>query len=38
VRPPITTFADLGQEGKDRVSKISKMMDELNILLVELAK
>ena len=38
VRPPITTFAELGQEGKDRVAKISKMMDELNALLVQLAK
>ncbi len=38
VRPPITTFAELGQEGKDRVAKISKMIDELNALLVQLAK
>ena len=37
VRPPLTTFAKLGAEGIDRVSKITQLMDELDRLLVTLA-
>lgn len=37
VRPPITTFSELGEEGSDRVKKITKLMVDLNQLLIELS-
>ena len=36
VRPPLTTFEQLGQEGKDRQTKLRKMMTELDNLVQEL--
>lgn len=37
VRPPLTTFAGLGQEGVQRVEKIKVLMGELDALMVQLA-
>lgn len=36
VRPPITTFASLGDEGRDRLKSLMSMIDELNALLPNL--
>jgi 4-hydroxy-tetrahydrodipicolinate synthase len=36
VRPPLTTFAELGDEGRRRVAEISAVMAELGVLLDEL--
>ena len=36
VRPPLTTFKELGNEGKERVEKISSLIGKLNILVDEL--
>ena len=36
VRPPLTKFEELGAEGKERVAKISTLMNELDDLLVKL--
>ena len=33
VRPPITKFAELGAEGKDRVDRIEALMCELDVLM-----
>jgi 4-hydroxy-tetrahydrodipicolinate synthase len=33
VRPPITTFASLGDEGRDRLKTLMGMINELNALL-----
>ncbi len=35
VRPPLTTFKELGNEGKERVEKISSLIGKLNILVDE---
>lgn len=37
VRPPLTTFAELGQEGVQRVEKIKVLMGELDALMAQLA-
>jgi len=37
VRPPLTTFAELGQEGIQRVEKIKVLMGELDALMAQLA-
>ena len=37
VRPPLTTFAELGQEGIQRVEKIQVLMGELDALMADLA-
>lgn len=37
VRPPLTTFAELGQEGIQRVEKIQVLMGELDALMAHLA-
>jgi 4-hydroxy-tetrahydrodipicolinate synthase len=37
VRPPLTTFAELGQEGVQRVEKIKVLMAELDALMAQLA-
>ncbi len=37
VRPPLTTFAELGQEGIQRVEKIKVLMAELDALMTQLA-
>jgi 4-hydroxy-tetrahydrodipicolinate synthase len=37
VRPPLTTFAELGQEGVQRVEKIKVLMAELDVLMTQLA-
>jgi 4-hydroxy-tetrahydrodipicolinate synthase len=37
VRAPLTTFAELGQEGIDRVEKIKVFMGELDALMAQLA-
>ena len=36
VRPPLTTFEQLGQEGKDRRAKLCTMMNQLDNLVQEL--
>lgn len=36
VRPPITTFASLGDEGRDRLKTLMSMIEELNSLLPNL--
>ncbi len=36
VRPPLTTFAELGAEGTGRVAKIKVYMDELDRLMDEI--
>jgi 4-hydroxy-tetrahydrodipicolinate synthase len=36
VRPPLTTFAALGDEGRNRVAQITAVMAELDLLLDEL--
>jgi 4-hydroxy-tetrahydrodipicolinate synthase len=36
VRPPLTTFKELGNEGEERVEKISSLIGKLNILVDEL--
>ena len=36
VRPPLTTFKELGNEGKERVEKLSSLIGKLNILVDEL--
>ena len=36
VRPPLTTFEQLGQEGKDRRTKLCTMMNQLDNLVQEL--
>ena len=36
VRPPLTKFEELGAEGKERVAKISTLMNELDDLLIKL--
>ena len=36
VRPPLTTFADLGDEGRSRVAQITAVMSELDGLMDEL--
>jgi 4-hydroxy-tetrahydrodipicolinate synthase len=33
VRPPLTTFADLGAKGRDRVDRIEVLMRELDVLM-----
>jgi len=38
VRPPLTTFAQLGDEGIERVEKIKILMAELDALMIKLAK
>ncbi|MEI6039318.1 MAG: dihydrodipicolinate synthase family protein [Actinomycetes bacterium] len=38
VRPPLTTFAQLGQEGVERVEKIKVLMAQLDSLMADLAK
>jgi 4-hydroxy-tetrahydrodipicolinate synthase len=38
VRPPLTTFAELGTEGVERVEKIKILMTELDGLMVKLAQ
>ena len=35
VRPPLTTFKELGNEGEERVEKISSLIGKLNILVDE---
>lgn len=37
VRPPLTTFASLGQEGRDRLAKLAGVMRELGVLPAEAA-
>jgi len=37
VRPPLTTFVELGQEGIQRVEKIKVLMGELDALMAQLA-
>lgn len=37
VRPPLTTFAQLGSEGVERVEKIKPLMSELDVLMAQLA-
>ena len=36
VRPPLTTFAELGEEGRRRVGQITAVMAELDVLMDEL--
>jgi len=36
VRPPLTTLAQLGEEGLERVASISALMDELHTLMITL--
>ena len=36
VRPPLTTFAQLGEEGRGRVARILPMMEELDVLMAGL--
>ena len=36
VRPPLTTFKELGNEGEERVEKLSSLIGKLNILVDEL--
>jgi 4-hydroxy-tetrahydrodipicolinate synthase len=36
VRPPLTTFAELGDEGRRRVEQITAVMAELDVLMDEL--
>ena len=38
VRPPLTTFPDLGDEGRERVRRISAVMEELDTLMAALDK
>ena len=38
VRPPLTTFSELGAEGVARVEKIKPLMAQLDTLMAELAK
>ena len=36
MRPPLTTFAELGDEGRGRVEQITAVMTELDVLMDEL--
>lgn len=36
VRPPLTTFGELGAEGRERVEKLEQLMRELDALITEL--
>ncbi len=36
VRPPLTTFADLGAEGQKRLTEITAVISELDALMDEL--
>jgi 4-hydroxy-tetrahydrodipicolinate synthase len=36
VRPPLTTFAELGEEGLSRVEQITAVMKELDVLMDQL--
>jgi len=38
VRPPLTTFASLGQEGQDRLEKLRRVMQDLGVLPAEAAE
>ncbi len=38
VRPPLTTFAELGEEGRSRVAQITAVMGELDTLMDELER
>lgn len=38
VRPPLTTFASLGQEGRDRLAKLEQVMRDLGVLPAEAAE
>ena len=38
VRPPLTTFNELGSEGEQRLKKLAAMIDQLDILMDELEK
>ena len=38
VRPPLTSFASLGQEGRDRLAKLRQVMQELGVLPAEAAE
>lgn len=38
VRPPLTTFASLGEEGRGRLKVLSGVMEELDQLLIDLKK
>lgn len=38
VRPPLTSFASLGQEGRDRLEKLRRVMQDLGVLPAEAAE
>lgn len=38
VRPPLTTFASLGQEGRDRLEKLRRVMQDLGVLPAQAAE
>jgi len=38
VRPPLTTFSELGSEGEKRLKKLSAMIEQLNMLVDKLEK
>lgn len=38
VRPPLTSFASLGQEGRDRLEKLRRVMQDLGVLSAEAAE
>lgn len=38
VRPPLTTFASLGREGRERLEKLRKVMQDLGVLPAEAAE
>jgi 4-hydroxy-tetrahydrodipicolinate synthase len=38
VRPPLTSFASLGQEGRDRLAKLRRVMQDLGVLPAEAAE
>ena len=38
VRPPLTSFASLGQEGRDRLAKLRRVMQDLGVLQAEAAE
>ena len=38
VRPPLTTFSELGSEGEQRLKKLTAMIEQLDILMDELEK
>ena len=38
VRPPLTRFDELGQDGRDRLAKLGEIMEEMGVLAREAAE